>query len=86
VILCDLDMPAMGGLEFHRRLAESLPKEAARVVFMTGGNLGARAEAFFAQAPNMLLDKPLELEGVLALIDRRIRGGADDQADVSLSA
>lgn len=85
VILCDLDMPTMGGIEFHRCLAERLPEEAARIVFMTGGALGATAEAFLARAANVLLDKPLEPEGVFALIDRRIRAGVIDHAGASLT-
>ena len=37
VILTDLMMPATSGLEGYRELVGSLPDQAERVVFMTGG-------------------------------------------------
>lgn len=71
VILCDLMMPGMDGIEFHRRLSLVLPEEAPRVVFITGGAMTARVEAFFRRVPNLLLEKPLDLDGLRALIERR---------------
>ncbi len=71
VTLCDLMMPGMDGIEFHRRLSLVLPEEAARVVFITGGAMTARVEAFFRRVPNLLLEKPLDLDGLRALIERR---------------
>ena len=36
-VVCELMMPVMDGIEFHRRLAAMLPEEAKRIVFITGG-------------------------------------------------
>jgi CheY-like chemotaxis protein len=77
VVLCDVTMPDMDGVEFHRRLSAILPEEADRIVFITGGALGEHAAAFFDDAPNLLLQKPLDLEGLRALIARRVLGGAE---------
>jgi CheY-like chemotaxis protein len=77
VVLCDVTMPDMDGMEFHRRLFAILPEEAHRIVFITGGVLAAHAAAFFDHAPNLLLQKPLDLEGIRALIARRVLGGAE---------
>jgi CheY-like chemotaxis protein len=74
VVLCDLMMPSMDGIEFHRQLSEERPDEAARVVFITGGAITARVEAFFHRVPNLLLEKPVDLDGLRALIRRRVRG------------
>lgn len=34
VILCDLDMPDLSGKEIHRRLLESAPQTASKMVFL----------------------------------------------------
>lgn len=72
VVLCDLMMPGMDGIEFHRRLSAILPDEASRIVFITGGAVTARVEAFFRRIPNVLLDKPIDFDGLRALIERRM--------------
>jgi len=74
VVLCDLMMPGMDGIELHRRLSEALPHEADRMVFITGGALTSRVQSFFARVPNLLLDKPVDIDGLCALIERRVRG------------
>jgi CheY-like chemotaxis protein len=74
VVLCDLMMPNVDGIELHRRLSLTRPEEAQRMVFITGGAITARVEAFFRRAPNLLLDKPIDLDGLRALIDRRVGG------------
>jgi CheY-like chemotaxis protein len=72
VVLCDLMMPIMDGIELHRRLSLTCPEEAERMVFMTGGAMTVRVEAFFRRVPNLLLDKPIDLDGLRALIERRV--------------
>lgn len=80
LILCDLMMPGMDGIEFHRRLSLVLPQEAAKIVFITGGATTARVEAFFRRVPNTLLEKPLDLDELRTLIEQRsgraVAGGA----------
>ncbi|MCL2448173.1 MAG: response regulator [Polyangiaceae bacterium] len=80
LVLCDLMMPAMDGIDFHDRLVASLPDEAARIVFVTGGAVSARIESFFHRVPNLLLEKPIDTDGLHALIDRRIRAGEAETA------
>ena len=77
VVLCDLMMPLMDGIELHRRLSLTCPEEAERMVFMTGSAMTARVEAFFRRVPNLLLDKPINLDGLRALIERRVGGYAE---------
>lgn len=72
VVLCDLTMPSMGGIDFYEALLVVIPQEAQRVVFMTGRALSASDEAFFSRISNVLLDKPIDIEGLQALVERRI--------------
>jgi CheY-like chemotaxis protein len=73
VVLCDVMMPQMDGIELHRRLSATLPHEAERVVFITGGVITARIDAFIARTSNLLLEKPVDVDGLRGLIERRVR-------------
>jgi signal transduction histidine kinase len=69
LILCDLMMPEMTGMEFHDALARLSPEQAARVVFMTGGAFTDGARAFLERYPGPALDKPLDLEQLRRIVD-----------------
>jgi CheY-like chemotaxis protein/anti-sigma regulatory factor (Ser/Thr protein kinase) len=69
VILCDLMMPEVTGMDVHEQLAHARPGEEAKLVFMTGGAFTDRARAFLANVPNRCLEKPFkigELEDLLS--------------------
>src|SRR5438270_3173810 len=72
LILCDMMMPLMTGMEFHMRLATLAPEQANRVVFMTGGAFTPRAREFLARLPNLRLEKPFDLGHVLAMINAHL--------------
>ncbi len=67
VILCDMMMPDMDGAEFFERLEASIPEQAARVVFMTGGAFTQRTKDFLSPA-RWLLEKPFEATALEAMI------------------
>lgn len=71
VILCDISMPVMNGVEFYSRLRERAPKQAADIVFISGGATNAQAEAVLATLPNVRLTKPFAIERVRELIIER---------------
>ncbi|HEY6459947.1 MAG TPA: response regulator [Polyangiaceae bacterium] len=73
VVLCDVRMPEVDGIEFHRRLRAALPREAARVVFVTSDPEGSDVLAYFKHLPNLVLAKPIQLAEVESLIHRSIR-------------
>jgi CheY-like chemotaxis protein len=58
VVLCDVMMPRMGGLEFHERLKTTQPQLAPRVVFMTGGVFTQDIDIQLGRTGNPLLAKP----------------------------
>jgi PAS domain S-box-containing protein len=69
IIFCDLMMPAMTGMDLHAAIAERLPAQAARIVFVTGGAFTPAARDFIARVPNTVLEKPFAkgaLDEVLA--------------------
>jgi CheY-like chemotaxis protein len=72
-IVCDLNMPGMSGMEFHREVAKIAPEVAARIVFVTGGATSAEAIAFLERTTNTWLQKPFgrdELRSAVAAAAR----------------
>lgn len=72
VILCDLMMPLMTGMEFYQQLIVRHPDQVARIVFLSGGAFTARARSFLDEIPNARLEKPFELQTLRALINERL--------------
>ena len=68
VVLCDLLMPSMSGMELYRELAAKRPGMEDRIVFMTGGAFTQRAADFLSQLDNPRLEKPFDLDRVLELV------------------
>jgi ligand-binding sensor domain-containing protein/signal transduction histidine kinase/CheY-like chemotaxis protein len=62
VILCDLMMPEMTGMELHAQLATAVPETARRMVFVTGGAYTPAAMSFLERVPNPRLEKPFDPE------------------------
>ena len=60
VILCDLMMPQMTGMDLHRALSEQIPEQAGRMVLLTGGAFTPGAVSFLDRVPNRRLDKPFD--------------------------
>jgi CheY-like chemotaxis protein len=74
VIFCDLMMPLVSGTDFYKALEISAPDMLGRLVFMTGGVLSTRVNAFLEGVPNTCIEKPFDLAALLALINERVRG------------
>jgi PAS domain S-box-containing protein len=73
LILCDLMMPLMNGMDFHAELARSIPEQAARMIFVTGGAFTQGATDFLHEVPNERLEKPFDATSVRALVQRYLR-------------
>jgi CheY-like chemotaxis protein len=70
VILCDLMMPDLTGIDVYHRVKESDPGLEERIVFLTGGAFTEQARGFLATVPNLRLDKPFSPEGLEKVIRR----------------
>lgn len=58
VILCDIVMPRMNGMDLHRELVARDPQLARRMVFISGGAFSQRIVDFLESVPNEHLVKP----------------------------
>jgi signal transduction histidine kinase/CheY-like chemotaxis protein len=61
IILCDLMMPDMSGMDLFREVLRVAPDAAACIVFMTAGAFTPRARAFLDGVRNACLEKPFEI-------------------------
>lgn len=71
VILCDLMMPHMTGMELHDRLEEL--GQAERIIFLTGGAFTTSAREFLDRVPNQRIEKPFDQRLLQALVNARVR-------------
>ena len=61
VILCDLIMPEMTGMDVYRAALQRATPVNDRIVFMTGGAFTQRARDFLQSVPNLRIEKPFDL-------------------------
>jgi signal transduction histidine kinase len=69
VILCDLMMPDVSGMDLYERLAQEAPQQARRMVFITGGAFTHRAQTFLDEVQNQRIEKPFTSRQLLDAID-----------------
>ena len=70
IILCDLMMPQMTGMELHAWLAARAPQLARRVVFVSGGAFTPSASAYLESVDNLELTKPCDPSELRTLVAR----------------
>ena len=73
VILCDLMMPEVTGMDLHAELTETAPEQARSIVFLTGGAFTPRARRFLDQVENQRVEKPFDMIHLRALVNDRIK-------------
>ncbi|MBI2377941.1 MAG: PAS domain S-box protein [Deltaproteobacteria bacterium] len=74
VILCDVSMPTVTGIELFEQAAALDPELGSRVVFMTGGPTSQDVHDFLAtKMKGRVLAKPFDLQAVRRMIVRRAR-------------
>jgi two-component system, cell cycle sensor histidine kinase and response regulator CckA len=76
VILCDLMMPVMTGMELHAQLKDKLPHLLRSIVFITGGAFTPSGRTFLDDVPNESLEKPFDARDLRAVVQRAARGRA----------
>jgi signal transduction histidine kinase len=73
VILCDIMMPQMTGVELYDELRRRDPALADRIIFLTGGAFTSSTRAFLDSVSNQRVEKPFDPHHLRTLISDRIR-------------
>jgi CheY-like chemotaxis protein len=73
VILTDVMMPEISGIDIHMTLARIAPEQVANMVFMTGGAFTKQAADFFDRIANPTIEKPFDRAQLFAVIDEMLR-------------
>jgi two-component system cell cycle sensor histidine kinase/response regulator CckA len=73
VILCDLMMPQMTGMDVHAELSRAAPELVDRIVFMTGGAFTPSAQRFLDTVPNQRFEKPFVTQSLRAMVRGFVR-------------
>lgn len=70
VLLCDLVMPGMTGMELYAELCRSRPELAERCLFMSGGAFTPEARDFVEAPHRKCLDKPIDAAILQVAVDQ----------------
>jgi CheY-like chemotaxis protein len=73
VILSDLMMPELSGMDLHDAISRLAPDQVAKMVVMTGGAFTPAARSFFEQVANPTIEKPFDKAALLSVIDTFLR-------------
>ncbi len=72
LVLCDLMMPDVTGMDLFERVTEIAPDQAGAFVFLSGGAVTERGAAFLEAHADRRLDKPFQLEDLEDMIAARL--------------
>jgi signal transduction histidine kinase len=70
LILCDLMMPEMTGMDVYDAVRRSMPDQAKKFMFMSGGTFTDNARAFVARSSSEMIDKPFKGAGLRQAVQR----------------
>ncbi|MDP1822673.1 MAG: ATP-binding protein [Archangium sp.] len=80
LVLCDLMMPGLTGMELYERLSEVREEVLPRLAFMSGGAFTPGAEQFVNSHPVTVLTKPFDRRTLDALVAQVLATGATASA------
>lgn len=72
VVVSDLRMPGINGMEMYDRLKSRRPEVINRMIFSTGDLVSEEAAAFVRTTECVVLQKPFELAALRELVERMV--------------
>ncbi|MEP7380258.1 MAG: response regulator [Gemmatimonadota bacterium] len=76
LVVSDLRMPGINGMEMYERLKVSYPSVLRRLIFSTGDLVSEEAAAFVRSTDCIVLQKPFELATLREVVERVLQGNA----------
>ena len=76
IVVSDLRMPGLSGIEMHERLRVEQPSILRRLIFSTGDLVSEDAARFVRTTHCIVLQKPFELATLRATVDQVLAGAA----------
>jgi PAS domain S-box-containing protein len=73
LILCDLMMPVMTGMELHSEISLLSPEQAKAMIFVTGGAFTEKTRSFLSDTPKEHIEKPFDAANLRAIVQRYLR-------------
>ncbi|MEZ4319072.1 MAG: response regulator [Myxococcota bacterium] len=73
LVLCDLMMPGMTGIELHEKLSAEKNPVVKRIVFMTAGGFTSQVRRFLASVDNGVLHKPFDVKTLRWVVSQKLR-------------
>jgi diguanylate cyclase (GGDEF)-like protein len=87
LVLCDLLMPEMTGMDLYEEVVRLAPEQAEGFVFVTGGAVTTRTRDFVRTVPNLVFAKPFDMQKIREIVrgreqrsDRVVLVADDDEA------
>ena len=75
VIVCDLMMPEVSGMDLHVWLTEHHADLAKQLIFVTGGAFSPKARAYLKKVDNLRLEKPFDVGNFKKTVSELVRQG-----------
>lgn len=72
LVLCDIQMPDMNGVELYYRIQETRPDMLSRLIFISGDSVDERTQEFIRSVPNRLVNKPLGINDLIKIVSEAV--------------
>jgi CheY-like chemotaxis protein len=73
LILCDMMMGGMSGVDLHEWLLSTHPALASKLVFITGGAFTPREREHLNKVCNLRIEKPFNVANFKRIVNERIQ-------------